>query len=151
MKLVYVAGPYRASHPWMVELNIRAAEEVAHKLLDLEPNIVPVVPHSMYRYFDGTRDDQYWLDATMQLLLRCDELVMLPNWLTSEGTIGEFLAAVGMEMPIHIYQPELEGLPSGLHTLDGEEIETLVELAKYELEGKYLKDSPFREIALEES
>lgn len=86
-RLVYIAGPYRASTPYQVERNIRAAEDLG--LIVAYAGGVPVIPHSMFRYFDGLLTDQYWLEATQTLMLECDRMVMLPGWETSEGSRAE--------------------------------------------------------------
>jgi hypothetical protein len=90
---VYVAGPYRATTQWGVEQNIRVAETAAMQIARF--GAVPVIPHSMYRYFDGTICDDYWLAATCSLLKRCDALYLLPNWENSEGTKLELEQAEG--------------------------------------------------------
>ena len=87
MKLIYVAGPYRAESAWEVEKNIRRAEEAGLTLAGL--GACPVIPHTMFRFFNGLRTDEFWLEATLQLLSKCDAVYMVPGWENSEGSIGE--------------------------------------------------------------
>lgn len=87
MRLIYVAGPFRAENAWLVEKNIRAAEEVGFKIAELGG--VPVIPHTLYRYFDGTLGDEFWLEATSKLLLKCDGIMLLEGWGGSTGSMAE--------------------------------------------------------------
>jgi len=100
MKHIYIAGPYRGEHAWEVEQNIRDAEAVAFEVG--VTGEVPVCPHTMFRYFNGTLTDQYWLAATQSLLLRCDIILLLPRWKESEGARGELAAATIAGIP-HIH------------------------------------------------
>jgi hypothetical protein len=87
MKLVYIAGPFRGKNAWEVENNIREAEGVGFAVANL--GMIPVIPHTMYRFFDGTLDDKFWLDATLELMHRCDALLLSTGWRKSEGANKE--------------------------------------------------------------
>ncbi len=102
--LVYIAGAYRASTPWDVEQNVRAAEHLA--LCVARMGAVPVCVHSMYRFFDQAADlePQYWLDATLEIMRRCDAVLVVPgtNTLTSIGTRGEIAESERLGLPVFI-------------------------------------------------
>ena len=98
MNHIYIAGPYRAETSWAVEQNIRRAEEIGFLVACAEA--VPVIPHTMYRHFDGTLTDEYWLKATQSLLRRCDGIVLLPGWALSEGSCGERELANRLGLPM---------------------------------------------------
>jgi len=98
MKHVYIAGPYRATTRWGVECNIRIAEQ--HAMMIARFNAIPIIPHAMYRYFDGTMCDDFWIAATLSILKRCDVIVMLPNWKDSEGSKLEHEQAEADGLPI---------------------------------------------------
>ena len=87
MKLIYIAGPYRGENAHEVEMNIRAAEEWILPLAKL--GVVPQCVHSMYRYFDGTMTGEFWLDATMEVMRRCDAVLLVGQWAVSEGSVKE--------------------------------------------------------------
>jgi len=85
---VYVAGPFRSPSPFTVRQNIINAERVGLWLAE-HFRVVPVIPHSMFGNFNGTIDDRFWLDATRDLLLRCDAAVFIDGWSRSEGCNSE--------------------------------------------------------------
>ena len=87
MKVIYIAGPYRAGNAWDRETNIRLAESAG--LYVASRGGVPLIPHSMTRYFDGTLTDLFWLEATLELLKRFDAMFLVGEWEKSTGTLGE--------------------------------------------------------------
>lgn len=96
MKVIYVAGPYRAETPWQVEQNVRRAEGYALGIAQL--GAMPLCPHTMARFFDGQCDDQFWLDGTAELLKRCDAMFVVPYIGQSVGTESEIEIAQAMSM-----------------------------------------------------
>lgn len=96
--VIYVAGPFRAETPWKVEQNVRRAEGFALALA--QEGAVPLCPHAMYRHFDKSCPDQFWLDATLGLLARCDALMLLPGWKRSSGSVAEREWAEAHGMPV---------------------------------------------------
>ncbi len=106
--LVYVAGPYRASNAWLVEQNIRRAEAVAIQVAEV--GCYPITPHTNTRgYFEHAQPDaDFWLQATLELMRRCDAVLMMPNWRESSGAIGEFNEAVRMGKPTLYTLDELQ-------------------------------------------
>ncbi len=95
---VYVAGPYRHPVRWQQELQIRDAEKLGFAVARM--GAVPVIPHTMYRHFDGTLVDHYWLDATMSLLARCDALITVNGWEQSEGSCAEVRESRRVKRPV---------------------------------------------------
>lgn len=100
MKVVYVAGPFRGPTPWDVELNIRLAEELALRVANA--GAMPLCPHTMTRYFDKQCNDQFWLDGTLELLRRCDAVVLTHNWEQSTGARGEYDEAGSFNLPTFV-------------------------------------------------
>ena len=99
--VIYIAGPFRAPTPWQIELNVRRAEEVA--LLVAKAGGVPLCPHLIGRHFHGeplgTPDDgQWWVEATLELLRRCDGAIFIDGWEASMGSIGEWNEAARMKL-----------------------------------------------------
>lgn len=105
--LVYVAGPFRASTPWEVEQNTRNAEGVAARVW--LAGGAALCPHTNARFFDGLTDDDVFLRGDLEMLRRCDALVMAPGWEHSTGSLGEFSEAQRLGLPV-FYSPDLRGL-----------------------------------------
>jgi len=101
MKLVFIAGPFRAENAWDVECNIRRAEEVAFAVANL--GAMPVCPHTNTRYFNGTLTDQFWIDGTREMMRRCDAVMLVSGWSKSSGTLGEIAEAARRDMPVFEY------------------------------------------------
>jgi len=107
MHLIYVAGSYRADHPYQVKLNIQAAERTGMEVAKLE-NAFPVIPHCCCAHWDGLRDGQYFIDGTMEMMLRCDAVLLVlgsnlrtsADYKSSPGTVGEVEAARKTGIPV---------------------------------------------------
>lgn len=99
MKVVYIAGKYRGPTPWDVEQNIRAAEEVAARVAAM--GLMPQVVHPMTRFIGGSNsDEQFWVDGTLEIMRRCDAVVLVPGWDKSTGTRGEIAEARALGIPV---------------------------------------------------
>jgi len=105
MRVIYIAGPYRAATQWGVEQNIRTAEAAMLQVAAM--GLVPLCPHTMTRYMDGTLTDDYWLMATMEMLRRCDGMLLCGDWEHSSGTLGECREARERGIPIYDNLAEL--------------------------------------------
>lgn len=107
MKALYIAGPYRGKNSWEVEQNIQRAESYIEMIAKC--GILPVCPHTMFRNFDGTMTGQWWLDATAQLLVRCDGIFLVDGWRNSAGSLSELEMAKGLGMDIFAHDESLVG------------------------------------------
>lgn len=96
--IVYIAGPYRARTGWLVEQNIRRAEKVAYRVW--LAGHVALCPHTNSRFPHGDVPDSHWLAGTMELMRRCDGVIVLPGWEQSAGTVGEIRAAEEAGIPV---------------------------------------------------
>lgn len=86
--LVYIAGKYRGKNSNEVWHNIMLAREYGEKVA-LQGHM-PVIPHMNGMFMDGIQDDQFWLDGTLELMRRCDAILLLPNWQDSVGAKSEW-------------------------------------------------------------
>lgn len=121
MKIAYTAGPYRAPHIWGVVQNIRAAEAVAVELWRM--GIAALCPHKNTALLDGATggagfgDAAVWLEGDLEMLRRCDLIVMVPGWEQSQGAKAEREEAKARGIPV-MYWPQdrelLERLGSGI-------------------------------------
>lgn len=99
MKVVYVAGKYRDSTNWATRKNILAAEQVAVAVWKL--GAVAVCPHKNSAFFEGAvDDDEVFLHGYLELLRRCDAIMLVEGWETSVGTKGEIAEAHQKDIPI---------------------------------------------------
>ncbi len=88
MKVVYVAGPYRALTPWQVECNVREVERWGLEIAKL--GAMPLMPHANTRFFNGLLTSEFWLEGTLELLKRCDAGFFIPGWRASSGSCTEW-------------------------------------------------------------
>lgn len=87
MKLAYIAGPYRPSNGKTVLENIRAAEKVAIKYW--KSGYAVICPHLNSAFFDGICDDSVWIEAYIEIIGRCDVVIMVNGWTRSVGARAE--------------------------------------------------------------
>ena len=99
LKVIYVAGPYRAETPLKTLHNIRRAEAVALQIW--QAGHVALTPHMNTRLFDGECPDEMWLAGGLELLRRCDAIMLVTGWETSAGTLIEIEEAKRLDMNIY--------------------------------------------------
>lgn len=87
MKLVYIAGPFSAPTAWAIEQNVRRAEEVGLRVAGY--GAMPVIPHANTRYFHDQFTPEFWYEGTLELLRRCDGIVLFGDWASSKGAAAE--------------------------------------------------------------
>ncbi|MFY1052337.1 DUF1937 family protein [Ectopseudomonas khazarica] len=108
--LIYVAGPYRAATRDDIARNIDAARVVGISAAAL--GWFPVIPHANTAHMEldlpGLGDD-FWLAGTLEMMERCDAVVLVPGWQNSAGTRGEIIRAEELHIPIF---RTLDALPS---------------------------------------
>lgn len=98
MKVIYIAGPFRASTAWRIAENIRSAERVGYQVA--ECGCMPLIPHANTAHFHGEFDDQFWLDGTLELMKRCDAVMLITGWDESSGARKEKEVAEQVGLPI---------------------------------------------------
>lgn len=99
MKVVYIAGPFRAANQWEQEQNIRRAEGYAFEVW--KAGAVALCPHMNTRYWQGALPDQVWLDGDLELLSRCDAIFLVPGWEKSQGTRAELAFAESRNIRVY--------------------------------------------------
>jgi len=103
--LIYVAGKYTGD----VDSNIEAASRVAGILW--EAGHAVICPHANTAHFEKKWDvswEQY-LEGDLNMISRCDALVMVPGWKTSRGANLEHAYAEQLGIPI-FYYPDIPAL-----------------------------------------
>ena len=106
MKLIYVAGPFRASSSWGIELNVRRAEALGLEVA--LAGAMPVIPHKNTQHFHGIGADGFWLEGALEIMRRCDAVIVVPNWEDSPGTQGEVREAEKRGQPVFFSLGELK-------------------------------------------
>lgn len=102
LKIAYLAGPYRGTRDQTLK-NILQAEVVAKQIWKIG---LPVLcPHKNTGMFDGVAPDDLFLMAGLEMLARCDCLILRDSaahadMQASEGTMAELALAKDLGMPI---------------------------------------------------
>lgn len=108
MVLIYVAGAYSASTQEGIEANIKAAQKLGAEVMTAFPGkVLAVVPQSMGKGLEDRGDYKFWCAATIELMKRCDGVVLRHNWRNSPGAVGEVDVALRMRMPIVVESENL--------------------------------------------
>lgn len=108
MKVVYIAGPFRAATLWDLAEHVRAAERVALRVA--RAGAMTLCPHSNTWLFHGQLNEEFWLEGTRELLRRSDAGVFIPGWTNSHGSRTEWADAEERNQPR--FDLELEDHPT---------------------------------------
>ena len=90
MKTLYIAGPYRAATGAQIRENIRRASDAFAEVL--RAGFAAVCPHTMTAEFDYLHPDiadDVYLQMDLELLRRCDAVLLLPGSEKSSGARAE--------------------------------------------------------------
>lgn len=104
--LVYVAGPYRAATEWGLVKNIRKAEELALRVWS--SGAACICPHKNVAHYGGAVqpgpgvDDEIWLNGDLEMLRRCDAVLLTDNWESSKGATAEAEFANSIGIPVFL-------------------------------------------------
>lgn len=98
LKIAYIAGPFTGETTWDIAQNVRRAEELALEVAKL--GVMPLIPHANTHLFFGQLTEEFWLAGTVELLERCDIMVLLPNWEASAGARAESARATMCGIPV---------------------------------------------------
>ena len=106
MKLAFISGPYRPSNGKTVLENIRHAEKYAIKYWRL--GYAVICPHLNTAFFTGLCPDETWLKGDLEILKRCDVIVMIPGSMESHGACAELDIALESGIQV-VYDDEGRG------------------------------------------
>ena len=98
MIVVYIAGPYRARTAWLVQQNIEAAALLAAWCWQM--GFVALCPHTNAAHMEGCAPEETSLEGTLELMRRCDAVLLHPDWHSSAGARGEKLEAERLGIPV---------------------------------------------------
>ena len=111
--LVYLAGPIRPKDDQTLESNINNAKSIALELWKKDYTVIS--PHANsdlpISLADKEVEASRWLNGDLDIIARCDAVVVLPGWEESAGTKGEIEFAKERNIPI-TYYPDLPEISS---------------------------------------
>ncbi len=106
MRVIYIAGAFRAKTQWGIMQNVRKAEDASLELWKL--GYAVICPHTMTQHFQDECDDEVWLNGCLELLKRCDAILMLDGWIRSRGSCEEYSLADELHIPIYFSLDEVK-------------------------------------------
>lgn len=106
MTLAYLAGPYRSKDGiWGVKRNVEAAMSVARELWKQGYSVI--CPHANTALMDGPDiPDAVFLEGDIEMLRRCDLIVMLPGWERSAGASVEHQVAREIGLVVAVWDED---------------------------------------------
>jgi hypothetical protein len=98
MKVIFICGPYRAATDAEVSDNIGRAEKWAHEYW--ASGWAVICPHKNSAMMGGDMDEKIFLDGYLEILSRCNALLVMPGWERSAGARAEVEIAqrLGLEI-----------------------------------------------------
>lgn len=106
IRVVYVAGKFTSENAWLIHRNVHRAEALAMAVA--EAGAMPLTPHLNTKNFHGTMSEEFWYAGTLELLRRCDAMILVPGWEDSKGVKAEVEEARKRGMPIFERVEELK-------------------------------------------
>lgn len=123
--LVYVAGPYRGKSRFrlirffQVLRNIWRARRVAQELW--RHGFTAVCPHLNTFLMDRLGPPEMFIERDLEILAKCDAVVVLPRYHESTGTLGEIRFAQEHRIPVFYSVADCVGWVSLKEQLGGRE------------------------------
>jgi len=98
MKVVYTAGPYNAPTHWGIEQNIQRARVAAAQVWAL--GAACICPHAMTAHMSGCCPEENFYEGDLEIVRRCDALLMIEGWENSTGAKREKDEADAKGIPV---------------------------------------------------
>jgi len=87
MKVIYCAGPYRGKNEVDVRRNVERAKWWAEAVWRL--GAAAICPHTNTYDMDLAVEPEEFVVRDLELVRRCDAVLMLPGWQHSSGAVKE--------------------------------------------------------------
>jgi hypothetical protein len=113
VKLVYISGPYSSKWAYVKARNIHRAWEAALALWAI-PGVYAICPHTNTMNMDGVaspdpeEDYRKFIQADLDLIGRCDAVMMMRGWQSSRGAVLEHDLALRLGKKV-FYQDRGDG------------------------------------------
>jgi nucleoside 2-deoxyribosyltransferase len=105
--VIYLAHKIRDPRgPYWMNKHIQEAAAVSIELWRM--GAATICPGLNTYLFDGVLPDEIWLKGDLEIITRCDAVVMHPNWPTSEGAKLERMFAIEKEIEVFDWATEQE-------------------------------------------
>lgn len=98
MRIIYVAERFTGKNAWEIHRNVSHAESLGMAVA--EAGAMPLIPHKNTSNFFGTLTEEFWYEGTLELLRRCDAMILVPGWQGSKGVQAEIDEALNRKMPL---------------------------------------------------
>lgn len=98
MFIIYICGPFSADTNWAIKRNIREAEKLSLEVANLGLGFI--CPHKNSEEFFGLLTPEYWYEMTLELLRRCDAVLLFGAWGKSKGALAEREEAMRLKKPV---------------------------------------------------
>lgn len=99
--LFYIAGPYSAPTRIGVIESICEAIKIASKVR--KAGYAAIVPHLESMFSEDSLNEAGWLEHDIELLSRCDAVIVGHGWETSIGTQVEIEEAECLKIPVYFW------------------------------------------------
>ncbi len=111
--LVYLASPYAHPSAAVREARLEAVRYVCGQMVNQGRIVMSPLVYLGELAYKGVHPPQGWYAFDLQLLARCDEMLVLqlPGWEDSRGVLVEIAGAQTKGMPIRLMSLEDAGLP----------------------------------------
>lgn len=106
--IIYLATPIRPKNGKTVEENVRNAKSLALELWKKGYTVICPAANSdlPISLAEKELEAERWLNGDIEILQRCDAMVVAPDWEKSDGVKGEITVAGMYGVPVYFY-PEL--------------------------------------------
>lgn len=110
--IIYLATPIRPKGDQTLESNLAKAKQLALELWKKGYTVFCPAANSdlPISLADKEVEAERWLNGDIEILMRCDAMVVAPGWERSEGVKGEIVCAGMYQIPYFFYPdlPKLE-------------------------------------------
>ena len=102
--LIYLASPYAHSSPTVREARLEAVRYVCGQMVNKGKIVMSPLVYLGELAYKGVHPPQGWYAFDLQLLARCDQLVVLqlPGWEDSRGVLVEIAGAQTKGLPVRL-------------------------------------------------